>query len=276
MMTPEDLEFIAALARSRAGLMLRGERVFFIESRLSALARREGAASAGALVQRLRTDRDSALASAVVEALGAPETSFFRDRILFDQIRDEVLPALAAARPEGRVRVWCAGCSTGQEAYSLAMLAEEHRARFPDLKLTIIATDLSERALEKARSGLYTQFEVQRGLPIRMLLNHFEKVDDNWRVSPRLGQSVRWGRLNLMDDFSRIGRFDLVFCRNVLSYFDAAPRRHVLEGLAAVVADDGYLALGQGETADLPGAFVAARTGASLHRRNPDYRRAAA
>lgn len=275
-MAPEDLEFVSSVARARAGLMLRGERVFFIENRLTALARREGDKSAADLIQRLRTDRDGALAASLVEALAAPDTSFFRDRDLFDRLRDEVLPELAATRPEGKVRAWCAGCSTGQEAYSLAMLAEEHRARFPNLQLTIIATDLSERALEKARAGLYTQFEVQRGLPIRMLINHFEKVDDNWRVGPRLRQTVRWGKLNLMDDFSRIGRFDLVFCRNVLSYLDLAPKAHALEGLAAVVADDGYMALGKGETADLPGAFQVERGAGGLHRRNPAYRRAAA
>ena len=275
-MSPEDLEFVASVARARAGLMLRGDRVFFIENRLTALARREGDSSVAALVQRLRADRDGVLASALVEALAAPDTSFFRDRDLFDRLRDEVLPELAASRPEGKVRAWCAGCATGQEAYSLAMLADEHRARFPNLQLTVIGTDLSERALEKARAGLYTQFEVQRGLPIRMLLNHFEKVDDNWRAGPRLRQSVRWGKLNLMDDFSRVGRFDIVFCRNVLSYFDAAPKARALEGLASVVADDGFLALGKGESADLPGAFHAERGSAGLHRRNPAYRRAAA
>lgn len=274
-MGPEELEFVASAARSRAGLMLRGERTFFIESRLSTLARRENEPSPQALVQKIRAGRDETLIAAMVEALAAPETSFFRDRAAFDHLRDEVLPQLAASRPEGVVRVWCAGCSTGQEAYSLAMLVEENRARFPKLRMGVIATDLSERALEKARAGLYTQFEVQRGLPIRYLINHFEKIDDNWRVSPRLKQAVRWGRLNLVDDFSRIGRFDLVLCRNVLSYFDAAPRRRALENLAAVVADDGYLMLGQGETADLPDAFQPLR-GGGLHSRNPAYRRAAA
>ena len=142
-------------------------------------------------------------------------------------------------------------------------------------RVEIVATDLSQEVLEKSKAGIYSQFEVQRGLPIRYLINHFEKVDDNWRVSPRLKQAVRWGRLNLVDDFSRIGRFDLVLCRNVLSYFDAAPRRRALENLAAVVADDGYLMLGQGETADLPDAFQPLR-GGGLHSRNPAYRRAAA
>ncbi len=275
-MGPEELEFVASMARSRAGLMLRGERTFFIESRLSTLARRENEPSPQSLVQKIRASRDETLIRAMVESLAAPETSFFRDRTPFDRLRDELLPTLAASRPNGAVRVWCAGCSTGQEAYSLAMMAEENRARFPQLQLSIIATDLSERSLEKSRAGLYTQFEVQRGLPIRYLLNHFEKVDDNWRVSPRLKAAVRWGRLNLADDFSRIGRFDLVLCRNVLSYFDVAPRQRALEGLATVVADDGYLMLGEGESADLPGAFNAVRGVGGLHSRNPEYRRAAA
>lgn len=275
MIGAEDLDFVAALARTRAGLMLRGERAFFIENRLAALARREGAASPQELVQHLRARPDDRLASALVEALAASETSFFRDAGLFNRLRDEVLPELAAARAGAPVRIWCAGCSTGQEAYSLAMLAEESRVHAQGLKLVIIATDLSRAALEKGRAGLYTQFEVQRGLPIRLLLRHFDKVEDNWQASAELRQAVKWGRLNLMDDFSRIGRFDLVLCRNVLSYLDLAPRRHVLEGLASVVADNGYMALGAGESADLPGAFEPARGGAGLHRRNPAYSRAA-
>ena len=276
MTSPEDLEFVAALARSRAGLMLRGERGFLVENRLAWLARREGEPSVSALIQRLRASADESLARTVVEALATPETSFFRDRIPFDRLRDEVLPELAATRPEGRVRVWSAGCSTGQEAYSLAMMVEEHQARFPQLKLDLVASDLSERALEKARSGIFTQFEVQRGLPIRMLLNHFDRVGDNWQVSPRLRQSVRWGRLNLMHDFTRVGKFDVILCRNVLSALDHEPRRQVLEGLAHALADDGTLVLGMGETAAMPEAYEPAHGGAGLHRLKPGFGRVAA
>jgi chemotaxis protein methyltransferase CheR len=272
---PEDLEFVAGMARGRAGLMLGPERAFFVESRLATLARREGAASVEALVQQLRTAPEETLVRAAVEVLATPETSFFRDRTPFDHLRDEVLPELAARRPDGKVRVWAAGCSTGQEPYSLAMMVEEYASRFPNLKLEIVATDLSTRALEKAQAGLYTQFEVQRGLPIRLLIRHFDKAGDNWQASARLRQAVRWGRLNLMNDFAKLGRFDIVFCRNVLSYFDPIPRRNVLGRLAGALADDGCLVLGSGEAAGLPEAFEPARGGAGLHRRNPAYGKAA-
>lgn len=275
-MRPEDLTFVGALSRAKAGLMLGPERAFFVESRLATLARREGEISVEALVARLRAAPEDPLARAAVEALATPETSFFRDRIPFDHLRDEVLPEMAASRPAGKVRVWCAGCSTGQEPYSLAMMAEEYAARFPKLQLEIVATDLSSRALEKAQSGLYTQFEVQRGLPIRLLIRYFEKVGDNWQATPRLRQAVRWGRLNLMNDFVKLGRFDVILCRNVLSYFDSAIRHQVLKRLAGSLAEDGCLVLGSGEAAALPEAFEPARGGAGLHRRNPAFGRAAA
>ena len=275
-MRPEDLEFVAGMARNRAGLMLGMERAFFVESRLATLARREGMPSVEALVAQLRAAPYDVLVRSAVEVLATPETSFFRDRTPFDHLRDDILPELAATRGDGKVRVWCAGCSTGQEPYSLAMMVEEHISRFPKLKLEIVATDLSTRALEKAQTGLYTQFEVQRGLPIRMLIRHFDKVGDNWQASSRLRQSVRWGRLNLMNDFAKLGRFDIIFCRNVLSYFDSMPRGNVLRRLAAALAEDGCLILGSGEAAGLPEAFEPARGGAGMHRRNPAYGRVAA
>ena len=263
------------MARAKAGLMLGPERAFFVESRLGTLARREGCPSVEALVAQLRGSPEETLVRAAVEVLATPETCFFRDQIPFDQIRDEVLPELAQARPDGRVRIWSAGCSPGQEPYSLAMLIQEHGAAFPRLKIEILATDLSVWALEKAQSGVYTQFEVQRGLPIRLLIRHFLKEGDNWRASPRLRQAVRWGRLNLMNDFAKLGRFDIILCRNVLNYFDAEPRHRVLRRLAESLAPDGRLVLGAGEAAGLPEAFEPARGGAGLHRRNPAYGQAA-
>ena len=275
-MRPDDLQFVAALARARAGLMLGPERAFFVESRLATLARREGEANVESLVSRLRANPEDPMSRAAVEALATPETSFFRDRTPFDHLRDEVLPEMAANRPDGKVRIWCAGCSTGQEPYSLAMMAAEYAVRFPRLQLEILATDLSTRALEKAQSGLYTQFEVQRGLPIRLLIRYFDKVGDNWQASSRLRQAVRWGRLNLINDFTKLGQFDIILCRNVLSYFDTAPRHQVLKRLAGALAVDGCLILGSGEAAALPEAFEPARGGAGLHRRNPSFGKAAA
>lgn len=270
------MAFVAALARAKAGLMIGPERAFFVESRLASLARREGEASVESFVARLRAAPEDPLARAAVESLATPETSFFRDRAYFDYLRDELLPELSARRPDGRVRIWSAGCSTGQEPYSLAILAQEHADKFPNLKLEILATDLSARALEKAQSGLYTQFEVQRGLPIRLLIRYFDKLEDNWQASARLRQAVRWGRLNLMNDFDKIGRFDVILCRHVLNYFDAQPRVGILRRLAGALTDDGALMLGAGETIDMPEAFETVQETVGLHRRNPAFGKAAA
>jgi chemotaxis protein methyltransferase CheR len=241
-----DLEHLAYLVKAACGIVLDLEKPAAIESRLGAVARREGYTSVEALAERLRIEPDKALIRAVIDALRICETQFFRDRTPFEQFRSEVLPAIAQARPDGRVRVWSAGCSTGQEPYSLAIAAAEAGAEGSGVE--IVGTDVSDRCLEKARSGVYTQFEVQRGLPIRLLVKHFEKIDDSWRISPRLRQAVRWGRFNLMNDPAPLGRFDVIFCRNVLGQFDPPTRAATLERLGAALADDGLLFLGLGET----------------------------
>jgi chemotaxis protein methyltransferase CheR len=245
--TPE-IDRLAALVRKACGVIIAADKPSVLESRLGAVARREDFPSVAALLAALDPPRDQGLVRAVVDALSVGETSFFRDKIPFEQLRREVLPALVRARQGAPLRVWSAGCSTGQEAYSLAMLMEEAADEAPGAKLEIIATDVSERRLEKAQSGLYTGFEVQRGLPIRLLVKHFEKIDDNWRVGPRLRQAVRWGRFNLMHDPKPLGRFDLILCRNVLSQFDEPTRAATLERLASALADDGLMFLGLNET----------------------------
>lgn len=243
-----EIDRLAALVRKACGVIIAADKPSVLESRLGAVARREDFPSVAALLAALDPPRDQALVRAVVDALSVGETSFFRDKIPFEQLRREVLPALVRARQGAPLRVWSAGCSTGQEAYSLAMLMEEAADEAPGAKLEIIATDVSERRLEKAQSGLYTGFEVQRGLPIRLLVKHFEKIDDNWRVGPRLRQAVRWGRFNLMHDPKPLGRFDLILCRNVLSQFDEPTRAATLERLASALADDGLMFLGLNET----------------------------
>lgn len=242
-MRADDIEFLAGVVRARSGLMLAPDAGYLIENRLMSIARAEELVSVDALVDLMRTDGREALRSAVTEALANTETHFFRDRPLWETLRDEVLPALAAVRPDRPVRVWSAACSTGQEPYSLAMSAAE-----TGLRLDICASDLSERALEKARTGLYTHFEVQRGLAAVRLLRHFDKVDDAWRVRADLRQAVRWRRFNLLDDPQALGRFDLILCRNVLSGFAPELRQPALERIAGALAPHGVLALGARET----------------------------
>ena len=207
----------------------------------------------------------------MAEALTVSETSFFRDRPSFEHLGAEILPDLAQARGDRGLRIWCAGCSTGQEAYSLLMLIEENQARIGGGKIELLATDLSERALEKAQIGVYTQFEAQRGLPIRLLIRYFDKIDDTWRASPRLRQGVRWAPLNLIEDLRALRGFDLILCRNLLNHFDLAVRARVMEQLAMALVPDGCLVLGVEEGAGFPDAFEPARTGAGLYRRNPAF-----
>lgn len=275
-MTPEDIQLIVALCKQRAGLKIDPTKTYLIESRLGPLARRESYGSVSELIAGLRARREEPLIWALVEAMTSSETCFFRDRTPFAQFRDEILPTLSRMRGPEPIRIWSAGCSTGQEAYSLAMIAEAGQGLEIGARVEIYGSDISERCIEKAQAGLYNPFEVQRGLPIRLLVDHFEKIDENWRLSPRIRQRVRWRRLNLAGDLSGVGRFDVIFCRNVLSDLDEAVRPRVLEGLAAALPADGFLVLGADESPlGLTDAYrpITGRDG--LFARNPAYRAAA-
>ncbi len=229
--------------------MVDPEKSYFIETRLAPVARREGFGSIEDMMDALRERREDRMAWAVVEALAHGETAFFRDREPFDLFRNEVLPNLAAARGGQPVRIWSAACASGQEPYSLAMIIEDERGRLPGLSVELFASDIGERQLEKAQSGLFTQFEVQRGLPIRQLVAHFEQQDDMWAVSPRLRQMIRWRRVNLVAELGAAERFDVIFCRYVLSTLIEPMRERLLANLACALSPEGYLFLGQQETA---------------------------
>jgi chemotaxis protein methyltransferase CheR len=275
-MTEEDIRLLVALCKSRAGLKIDPAKTYLIESRLAPLARREGYNSVDDLIAGLKVRREEPLIWAVVEAMTLNETAFFRDREAFGLLRDEVLPTLSRMRGSDPIRIWSAACATGQEAYSLAMIAEEGKGLEPGTRIEIYGSDLSERCLEKAQSGVYNQFEVQRGLPIRLLIQHFEKIDESWRLSPRIRQRVRWRRINLAADLAAVGRFDVILCRHVLGALDEGVRRQVLESLAAALPADGFLMLSPGEAPEtLTEAFrpVSGRPG--LFARNPAFRVAA-
>lgn len=277
-MTSEDMELLAALGRARAGLAVDVDKTYVVESRLAPLARREGFDSIEALIAALRAKREERLIWAVVEALTFNETSFFRDRDVFAHLCDTVLPALSRARRDQPIRIWSAACSTGQEVYSLAMAAGESRAVEPGAKFEFFGSDLSERCLEKAQSGLYTQFEIQRGLPIQQLVKHFVNQDDTWEISPRIRQSVRWKRINLLSDLSSLGRFDVILLRHVLAGIDASLHGRLIESLAARLADDGVLVLSPDDS--LTGAaetlFEASDQAGIFTRRPADQAEAAA
>ena len=237
-MTPEDMDLLAALGRARAGVRIETEKPYLIESRLAPLARRESYDSIDALIAALRSKREERLIWAVVEALCRSETRFFRGRETFAQLRDQVLPALSQRRRETPIRIWSAACATGQEVYSMAIAAAEAPGLFPGARFEFFGSDLSERSLEKAQAGIYTQFEVQRGLPIRLLIKYFESQDDTWAISPRIRQMVRWKRINLLADLSAMGRFDVILLRNVLGGMEASLRGKVARALAALLPDE--------------------------------------
>ena len=271
-MKPQDFEHLQGLLASRAGFHLSRDRLFLVEHRLAPLARREGFGSVEQLLQALREGPVGELAWAAIEAMLTTETWFHRDRAPFATFRDEVLPAIARVRPGGRVRILSAGCATGQEPYSLAMAALE-----TGVSAEIVAFDLSTRALEKARSGLYTQFEIQRGLPTRQLLRWFDNEEDMWRPRPQLRGAVRFERANLLDDPVAGGPFDVVFCRYVLTDFDPARRPRLLDVLGRTLADDGCLFLGLNETpADAAGDFRAVSGRRGLYVKTPGAVRRAA
>ena len=274
-MTPGEISVLADLARRRSGVIVDADKTYVIESRLAPIARRQGFTTLSELISDLQAREDETLIWATVEALSSTETQFFRDRTPFQQIADEVLPALAR---KGRrtVKAWCAGCSTGQEPYSLAMLAEEERGKHGPMTMDIVASDLSDRCLEKAMAGIYTQFEVQRGLRSKLLIKYFDKVDDHWVLSSRIRQQVRMQRQNLMTDVKGTGPFDLILCRNVVSAFDPSTQRTVREQIAGVLAPDGYLVMGAYETsAHHTPAFRPVPGLHGLYVRDPNFRAAA-
>jgi chemotaxis protein methyltransferase CheR len=247
--TPLDYDFLRTCLRQRSGLVLSADKQYLVESRLLPVARKAGLGNLTALVNILKRGGDEALLTAVVEAMATNESFFFRDKVPFDYFRNIVMPTLLAARARARtIRIWCAAASTGQEPYSLAMCLKQMERDLAGWRIEIFATDLSGEVLEKARSGLYSQFEVQRGLPIQLLIKYFTQVGELWQIGPDIRSMVKYRQLNLLSDFSNLGTFDLVFCRNVLIYFDQQTKINVLERLAQVTAWDGYLVLGAAET----------------------------
>jgi chemotaxis protein methyltransferase CheR len=247
--TPLEYDFLRKSLRERSGLVLSADKQYLVESRLLPIARKAGLGSLGDLVAALRRGDGECLMTMVVEAMTTNETLFFRDKLPFDNFRTAVLPALLAARRAARfIRIWSAASSTGQEPYSLAMTIKELEDTLAGWRFEIVATDLAGGVLEKAQAGIYSQFEVQRGLPIQLLIKYFSKVGDMWQIAPELRAMVKFRQLNLLTDFSSLGSFDLIFCRNVLIYFDQETKTSVLNRLGRVTAADGYLVLGAAET----------------------------
>ena len=248
-MSPAEYDYLRQFLKSRSGLVLSNEKQYLIESRLLPVARKAGLQSIAALVAKLKEPRETVLAEAVVEAMTTNESFFYRDKTPFEHFTQVMMPELLKSRAsQKKIRIWCAAASTGQEPYTLAMCLKEMEAKVAGWRIEILGTDISNEVLERAKSGTYTQFEVQRGLPIQLLLKYFTQQGESWTIAPQLRSMVQWKKFNLLDSFASFGQFDIVFCRNVLIYFDQTTKVDILGRISKIMAPDGYLVLGAAET----------------------------
>jgi chemotaxis protein methyltransferase CheR len=239
----------ATLLKSRSGLVIGPDKLYLLETRLASILKRERLRDLAALAERLRAPGAEALIREMVEAMTTNESFFFRDDKPFQHFRNQALPRLVASRPAGAsLRVWSAASSSGQEAYSIAMIVSECRASIGDRRIEIVGTDLARDQVTRARDGVYTQFEVQRGLPVQLLMRYFRKEENGWRIGEAIRGMVQYREWNLLADLRPLGQFDVVFCRNVLIYFDQPTKAKVLEAVAQQMVGDGLLYLGGAET----------------------------
>jgi chemotaxis protein methyltransferase CheR len=246
---PLSFETLANLLKTKSGLIIGMDKLYLLETRLSALIKREKLTDLNGLAERLRRPGSDALGREVVEAMTTNESFFFRDDKPFQHFRNQALSRLVNARPPGsQLRVWSAASSSGQEAYSLAMIVAESSAALAGRKVEIVGTDIAREQLARAKEGVYSQFEVQRGLPVQMLMRYFKKEDASWRISDAIRNMVQFRDYNLLSDLRALGKFDVVFCRNVLIYFDQPTKTRVLEAIAGLMPPDGLLYLGGAET----------------------------
>lgn len=248
-MNVKDFEYIAQLLYQRSGLVITQEKAYLLESRLNPVARKWDLDGFEALISAMRSKQDESMIVDVTEAMTTNESFFFRDNRPFEQFKDIVLPYLLEARKTAKkLRIWSAAASSGQEPYTIAMILKEEAAKLAGWNVEILATDLSKEILSKAQEGLYSQFEVQRGLPITLLMKYFTQDGEKWRINDDIKKMVTYRPFNLLDSPSGLGTFDVIFCRNVLIYFDQETKGQVLDRMAKIMPGDGYLYLGGAET----------------------------
>ncbi len=248
-MTNADFEFIASFLKARSGLIITTDKLYLLQTRLMPVLSDHKLAGLPELVTSLRHPGATTLKDAVVDAMTTNETSFFRDLRPFETLRKSIIPALIERRREARsLRIWSAACSTGQEPYSIAMILKDHFPILGGWNVEIVGTDISPTVLARAREGIYSTFEIQRGMPIQTLVRHFDQVQDQWQAKNELRRAVTFKPINLLQDFSSLGMFDLVMCRNVLIYFDQSTKRTILTAIARRIPADGSLVLGGAES----------------------------
>mgnify|MGYP000259448522 CR=1 FL=1 len=248
-MNSSDYAFLSHMLMEKSGLALGPGKEYLVESRLTPLAQSYGLKGISQLVRHLQSGREPRLHALVVEAMTTNETLFFRDRTPFDDLQHIVLPELITRRAKvRRIRIWSAAVSTGQEIYSVAMLLDRVFPHLRDWHVELLASDISEAMLDRARKGVYSDFEVQRGLSDDLRDRCFEQYDNQWRIKEHLRRRITWLQLNLLDPFAHLGMWDVILCRNVLIYFDLPTKRDILERMHQLLASDGCLLLGAAET----------------------------
>jgi chemotaxis protein methyltransferase CheR len=249
-MNSHDFSYLANVLRRRSGIVLAEKKTHMIETRLAPVVRRFGFRDLGSLLKELHYGHE-ALVQAVIEAMTTNDSAFFRDRKTFEEFRDIVLPALKLARRDTKqIKIWCTACAAGQEPYSIAMVLDDAKLADEGWQITLIATDINSQMIARAQEGIYSQFEVQRGLPIRRLVSSFTQEGANWRISDNLRRMVTFRTFNLLDSYGWLPELDVVFCRNVLMYFDHKTRLSVLDRIGEILLADGALLLGPAETTD--------------------------
>lgn len=248
--SPSDFEYVSQLARSQAAIVLEPGKEYLVENRLGSLAQREGFASLGALIDKMRSEKTvNGLHHKTIDALTTNETLFFRDFNPFEALRKSILPSLIETRGARRqLNIWSAACSTGQEPYSLAMLIRHHFPQMNDWQITILATDLSPTVLKAAGEGAYSQFEINRGLPAAYLVKFFTKLGDKWVIKDEVKKMIQFKPLNLIQPWPMMPPFDLVFIRNVMIYFDVDTKKSILKKIRACMLPHSHLFLGTAET----------------------------
>jgi len=265
-MNSKDFHFLTEMLRRRSGLLLTQQKAHLVEGRLAPVMRRFGFRDMVALMRELQHGHET-LAAAVTEAMTTNDSAFFRDRKTYEEFRDIVLPQmLIKRRTKKRLRIWCSACAAGQEPYSIAMILDDSKLAAQGWTIDLIATDINSQMIARAQDGLYSQFEVQRGLPIRRLVSSFTQEGSNWRISDNLRRMVTFRTFNLLDSFGWLGDLDVVFCRNVLMYFDQNTRMSVLDRIVDVLRPDGSLLIGPAESlAGLMTCFVQAEHAPGLY-----------
>lgn len=249
MLEQKDFELFQKLLKEKSGLVINESKNYLLESRLNPIAKEWGLDDINGLVQKMRSFPDPKLVQAVVEAMTTNETMFFRDNNPFDRFIETVLPVLAKRRDGAKkIRIWSCACSSGQEPYTLAMLLKENAAKMPGWNFEIIGTDISSEIVAQARKGEFSQFEVQRGLPINLLMKYFQQDNERWLIKDDIKRMVQFKEFNLLDNMMSMGQFDVIFCRNVLIYFDEETKSNIMDRLAKQMPNDGFLFLGAAET----------------------------